>query len=456
MTRRQKILIIAFPGQGHINPSLQFAKRLLNMNVEVTFCTNSSVIRLIENQTTHHGLTFAPVSEDARKVNSTLEEFISDFAINGTREVSKMIKSAFTTGRPFDHMVYTTIVTWAADVANTYSLKSTLLWCQSATILDLYYYYFNGYQDLITSNKNNPKFLIKLPGLPSLTISDLPTFFLPECPEEHDFVLPLFRDHIDALKKSPRILVSTFNELEIGPIKAIEKLQLLSVGPLIPSAFLDGKDPLDNSFGGDLFETTEEDYIKWLNTKAKSSVVYVSFGSMSTLSNDQAEEMAIGLLESKRPFLWVIRDENKGSNLSKIDELRKQGMIVGWCSQVEVLSHQAIGCFVTHCGWNSTVEALAAGVPTVAFSQWSDQGTNGKMIEDVWKTGVRVKRKEGDGVVTGNEIKRCVEMVMENEEMRRNAEKWRDLAREAVSNDGSSIVNLQSFLDGVWNRITKL
>ena len=67
-------------------------------------------------------------------------------------------------------------------------------------------------------------------------------------------------------------------------------------------------------------------------------------------------------------------------------------------SQVEVLSHGSLGCFVTHCGWNSTMESLGSGVPMVAFPQWTDQGTNAKMVQDVWKTGVRVDDKvNGDG-----------------------------------------------------------
>ncbi|PWA54376.1 UDP-Glycosyltransferase superfamily protein [Artemisia annua] len=448
MTAHHRILIVVFPGQGHINPSLQFAKRILSMGVEeVTFCTNMSVVRRIEKQTTHHGLTFAPISENDPKPNETLEQFCSDFATNGAPAVSDIIKSAAASGNPFDHLVYTTIVPWAAGVAKAHGIKSTLLWCQSATILDLYYYYFNGFGDLISCSNKNPSFAITLPGLPPLNTCDLPTFFLPSRPQEHDFAIPLFKDHIDVLGENPRVLISTFNELEVEPIRALKNLELLPVGPLIPSAFLDGQDPSDNSFGGDLFEKSVEDYIKWLNTKPKSSVVYVSFGSMSTLSFDQAEEMANGLLESGRPFLWVIRDGGETLEVSKIEEMKKQGMIVGWCSQVEVLSHQAIGCFVSHCGWNSTVEALAAGVPTVAFPQWTDQGTNAKMIEDVWKTGVRVRKREGHEVVDGKEIERCVKMVMGNEEMRRNAEKWKDLARKAVNNGGSSTINLQAFLD---------
>ncbi|KAM0038250.1 putative crocetin glucosyltransferase [Helianthus debilis subsp. tardiflorus] len=107
-----------------------------------------------------------------------------------------------------------------------------------------------------------------------------------------------------------------------------------------------------------------------------------------------------------------------------------------------------------HGGWNSTVEALAGGVPSVVFSQWSDQAINAKMIEDFWKTGVKVKKREGDGMVEGKEIKRCVEIVMEDGEMRRNAEKWKELARQALGNSGSSALNLQSFVDDVRNKTT--
>ncbi|KAL6191311.1 hypothetical protein ACLB2K_037702 [Fragaria x ananassa] len=123
-------------------------------------------------------------------------------------------------------------------------------------------------------------------------------------------------------------------------------------------------------------------------------------------------------------------------------------MIVPWCSQVEVLSNPSLGCFVTHCGWNSTLESLVSGVPVVAFPQWTDQGTNAKLIEDTWKTGVRVEPNE-EGVVVGEEIKSCLDVVMESDKMRMNAKKWKDLAREAVSEGGSSDKNMKVFLDQI-------
>ncbi|CAN0912384.1 UDP-glycosyltransferase 75C1 [Linum grandiflorum] len=118
---------------------------------------------------------------------------------------------------------------------------------------------------------------------------------------------------------------------------------------------------------------------------------------------------------------------------------------MAWCSQGEVLSHEAVGCFVTHCGWNSTLEGMCLGVPLVAFPQWSDQMTNAKLVEDVWKIGVRV------------EIRRCLDLVMGEggqvgEQVRKNANKWKQLAKDAMREGGSSHSNLQAFVNEVTGK----
>ncbi|PWA66078.1 UDP-glucuronosyl/UDP-glucosyltransferase [Artemisia annua] len=443
MTVNQKILIVADPLQGIITPSYRLATRLIKMGVAVTFATSfTGVKHIMDKQTTHTSLTFAPFSDghdtdgsNSKQPTPSLQQLKLDFATNGSCAVADIISSAAAEGQPFDNVVYSILVPWAATVAMAHGVKTTLFWCQSAVMCDIYYYLFNGYKDLISDTKNNSTIPISLPGLPPLINADLPSVFWPSSPKEHGFFLEIVKDHIDVLRIAPRVLVNTFEKLETEYIKLVDKLDLIPVGPLIPS---------DEKESG-----TPDNCIEWLNTKQESSVVYVSFGTQAALSMDQIDEIASGLIEIRRPFLWVIRDSDQATRLSKIDELQKQGMIVDWCSQAMVLRHQAIGCFVMHGGWNSTTESLVAGVPTVVFPQWSDQGTNGKMIQDVWKTGVRVTRREADGIVEGKEIKRCVEMVIEDNEMTRNAERWRDLAREALSDGGSSNVNLQAFLDDV-------
>ncbi|KAL4181203.1 hypothetical protein AMTRI_Chr12g236020 [Amborella trichopoda] len=67
------------------------------------------------------------------------------------------------------------------------------------------------------------------------------------------------------------------------------------------------------------------------------------------------------------------------------------GIVVAWCPQVEVLSHPSLACFLTHCGWNSTLETVAAGVPVITFPQWTDQPTNAMFLVDVLRVGVQLK-----------------------------------------------------------------
>nr|UHH90494.1 UDP-glycosyltransferase [Nicotiana benthamiana] len=462
------VLLVTFPAQGHINPCLQFAMRLIRMGIEVTFATSIFAHRRMAKTTTStlpKGLNFAAFSDgydDGFKADEhDSQHYMSEIKSRGSKTLRDIILKSSDEGRPMTSLVYSLLLPWAANVARELHIPCALLWIQPATVLDIYYYYFNGYEDAIKGSNNDPNWCIQLPNLPLLKSQDLPSFLLSSSNEgKYSFALPTFKEQLDTLdiEDNPKVLVNTFDALEQEELKAIEKYNLIGIGPLIPSTFLDGKDPLDSSFAGDLFQKSN-DSIEWLNSKANSSVVYISFGSLLNLSKNQKEEIAKGLIEIKRPFLWVIRDQENGKGdekeeekLSCMMELEKQGKIVPWCSQLEVLTHPSLGCFVSHCGWNSTLESLSTGVPVVAFPHWTDQGTNAKLIEDVWKIGVRLKKNE-DGVVESEEIKRCIEMVMnggeKGEEMRRNAQKWKELAREAVKEGGSSYMNLKAFVQEV-------
>ncbi|WMV48368.1 hypothetical protein MTR67_041753 [Solanum verrucosum] len=170
------------------------------------------------------------------------------------------------------------------------------------------------------------------------------------------------------------------------------------------------------------------------------------------------EEIGQALNKLGRPFLWVTREGQIEEKLTCKDELEKQGKLVSWCSQVEVLKHPSVGCFLTHCGWNSTLESIASGVPIVACPIWNDQLCNAKLVQDVWKNGVRVDTGDG-GIVERDEFERCIEIVMgsgdDGGKLRKNAKKWSDLAKEAMKKNGSSVVNLKTYaneflLAGSW------
>ncbi|XP_058200950.1 crocetin glucosyltransferase, chloroplastic-like [Rhododendron vialii] len=445
-----RLLLVTFPGQPQINPGLELAKRLLKMGVDVTYATAFSAInRMIRSTTrTPPGLTFFGFSDghDGGWEMDNLDNQMEELKRRGSEAVANLITSEAERGQAFMHVVYTPFVPWAGQVAHDLHVPSTFMWIQPATILDIYYYYFNGYGDSIRNNMSDPSWSVELPGLPPVTGSDLPSYLLAS--NTYNFALPLLKEHFDVLdaRNNSKVLVNSFDALEPGALRAIEKLNLVAIGPLIPSAFLDGKDPSDNSFGGDLFEDSKA-YIKWLDSKPSDSVIYAAFGSYSPIAKQQLEEISQGLLACGRPFLWVVRATEE-EKLSCKEKLEQQGMIVPWCSQVEVLSHPSVGCFLSHCGWNSSMESLVSGVPVVAFPQWADQVTNAKLIQDVWKTGTRVKPNL-DHLVESDEIKRCIEMVMGGDEMRTNAKKWKDLAREAGKDGGSSEKNLRTFVDEV-------
>ncbi|PQQ12557.1 UDP-glycosyltransferase 74E2-like [Prunus yedoensis var. nudiflora] len=107
--------------------------------------------------------------------------------------------------------------------------------------------------------------------------------------------------------------------------------------------------------------------IKWLDLKKACTVVYVSFGSVANLEEKQMEELALGLKRSKTSFMWVVRESEIQKLPSNFEEqTSEKGLVVNWCPQLQALAHRAIGCFMTHCGWNSTLEALSLGVPMVA------------------------------------------------------------------------------------------
>ena len=213
--------------------------------------------------------------------------------------------------------------------------------------------------------------------------------------------------------------------------------------------YLDKRLEDDKDYGLSLFKPNTDTCITWLDTKDINSVVYVSFGSMASLGEEQMEELAWGLKRSNSYFLWVVREsEEEKLPTNFVEETSEKGLFVSWCHQVEVLAHKAVGCFMTHCGWNSTLEALSQGVPMIAMPCWADQPTNAKFVEDVWEVGVRVTVDE-KGIAKREEIEECIREVMEGErgnEMKRNGEKWKELGKEAVNEGGSSDSNIEEFV----------
>ncbi|MCD9642523.1 hypothetical protein HAX54_029365 [Datura stramonium] len=217
-------------------------------------------------------------------------------------------------GCPFKRIIYLTLTAWSRYVGQEHKRSiDTLwfLWIQPATVLDIYYYFFNGYEDSI---KNCSK---------DQSLGKQTAFIL-----------------LDKVEIKQKVLVNTFDALEFDALK---------------------------DFG---------DYMDYLDSKAKESVVYVAFGSYSQIPNQLMEEIAQGLVLCKRPFLWVIREGEWRKAFEKLsckEELEELGKTVSWCSQVGVLQHPSLACFLSSlCGWNSSMETYSR-VPLVACPIWTDQ-----------------------------------------------------------------------------------
>ncbi|GAV64450.1 UDPGT domain-containing protein, partial [Cephalotus follicularis] len=199
----------------------------------------------------------------------------------------------------------------------------------------------------------------------------------------------------------------------------------------------------------------------WLDKQPSESVLYVSFGSGGTLSHEQTIELAWGLELSKQRFIWVARQPTKttgdgcfftvgngGDDLSNylpegfLIRTHNLGLVVQeWAPQIDILSHPSIGGFLSHCGWNSTLESITNGVPMIAWPLYAEQRMNATLVTEELGIAVRSKTLASKGIVGREEIKTMVRSIMVDEEGHAIKAKVKELkhdAEKALNEDGSS------------------
>uniref|UniRef100_A0A803Q8B1 Glycosyltransferase n=1 Tax=Cannabis sativa TaxID=3483 RepID=A0A803Q8B1_CANSA len=200
----------------------------------------------------------------------------------------------------------------------------------------------------------------------------------------------------------------------------------------------------------------------WLDEKESSSVLYVAFGSQATVSSEQVREIAKGLEDSNVNFLWVLRKSEPEENkfLEEFENrVKSRGIVVrDWVNQMETLKHKSVKGFFSHCGWNSVMESLSAGLPILGFPMMAEQHINAKMVVEEIKIGLRVKSCDGslNGIVKSEEVSKMVKELMEGEvgkEMRKKVEEFAVMAHKAVQKGGSSWETLDLLLSSTKQRI---
>lgn len=453
MEREQKtssashVLVLPLPIQGHINPMLQFSKRLASKGLRVTLITPTSMGTSM-HQDNACSINMEPIFDGYREGEraATAEEYIERFKDTIPQSLAELIDKNSTSQYPAKFIIYDSILPWVLDVAKSWGIEGGPFFTQSCAVTVLYYHTLQGSALKIPMEEKSP---VSLPSLPQLEFSDLPS--LVHGPGSYPGIYDLLFSQFSNIDEASWLLWNTFNELEDEIVDWMaSKWPVKPIGPTIPSMFLDKRLEDDKDYGLSLFKPNSETCMKWLDSKEPGSVVYVSFGSLAVLTEDQMAELAWGLKRSNTHFLWVVRESEKQKVPGNfVEETTEMGLIITWSPQLKVLAHKSVGCFMTHCGWNSTLEALSLGVPMVAMPQWTDQPSNAKFVADVWQAGVRVKVGE-NGMVTQEEIERCIrEVMMEGErrdEIRTHSEKWKKLARMAMDEGGSSDKNIDEFV----------
>ncbi|GJN29325.1 hypothetical protein PR202_gb17543 [Eleusine coracana subsp. coracana] len=259
--------------------------------------------------------------------------------------------------------------------------------------------------------------------------------------------------------------MNTFLEMEpdfVAGYAAARNMKVWTVGPV--SLYHQNRAVTLATRGKTAACVDAEDCLRWLDGKEPGSVIYVSFGSIAQANAKQAVELGLGLEASGHAFVWAVRDADAYDDTARafLCELEARvvgrGLVVsGWAPQVLVLSHPAVGGFVTHCGWNSTLEAVAAGLPVVTWPHFADQFLNEKMAVEVLGIGVSVGVKEPlmygraaeKEIVVGRDVvEEAVRSVMgDAEERRRRARALAGKARAAMREGGSSRANLLDLVE---------
>ncbi|XP_039172515.1 UDP-glycosyltransferase 82A1-like [Eucalyptus grandis] len=236
---------------------------------------------------------------------------------------------------------------------------------------------------------------------PSLTTQDLPWLIGPVNAQKARFK---FWTRTLRRSKSLRWLLvnSCPEEEEKAPIQCSRGYpSIVPIGPMTVHSLLT-KNPS--------FWEEDTTCLTWLKDQEANSVIYVSFGSwVSPIGRDKVASLALSLESTRRPFLWVLRlSWREALPHGFLERVRSQGRVVSWAPQVEVLRDGAIGCFITHCGWNSVVEAVQFGRRMLCWPVAGDQFVNCKYIVEAWRIGVRL------GGFEEREVKDGVKWVMED------------------------------------------
>ncbi|KAL5559404.1 hypothetical protein UlMin_035615 [Ulmus minor] len=452
------VLMFPFMAQGHTLPLLDLSKVLASKNIKVTILTTPSNAKSILDKVAVFNnihlveIPFPAIDGLPEGCENTSQLPSLDFHFPFLL-ATKKLQTPFE--KVLQNMKYSQNL--PSFVISDFFLGFTLYSCRAFGVPRLVFHGMSALTMAIIKSSlvHNPHLKSKsdsdpldLPGLKLpfvVTTPDLPIEVV-EFSDLHSPMTQFLSEVGEADLNSWGVVVNSFAEIEMGQVSSFEAFYTKGclawcVGPL--NLYNKGLD-LDSSL-----------HTKWLNEQEKNSVLYVSFGSQADLSEAQLDEVAFGLEDSEQSFIWVVRSKTWSPPNGMKERIKNRGLIISeWVDQRHILSQNAIGGFLSHCGWNSCLESLSSGVPILAWPLFAEQSLNAKVIVEGLESGLRISRKAGfgleSGVVSRQMICRGARELMKGEkgkQVRERAEALGVAAKQAVEEGGSSHRTLDEMLE---------
>ncbi|XP_023745822.1 UDP-glycosyltransferase 85A8 [Lactuca sativa] len=468
-------ICIPYPAQGHINPMMKLAKLLHFKGFHISFVnTHYNHKRLLRSRgsSSLDGLPdfrfysipdgLPPSDVEATQSIPALCESVPKQSFEPFCELISRLKGGEESdGPPPTCIISDGCMSFTLKAAQKFGLPEVLFWTPSTCGVLAYTHYRDlverGYTPLKDMSEVTNGYLERnldwIPGMNNIRLKDFPSFI--RTTDINDTMLNYLITESAAIPRGSAVVLNTFDALEhdsVNPLMALNP-RTFTIGPLhLMQQHIENEQV--KHIGSNLWKE-DESCISWLDTKDPGSVVYVNFGSITVMTKEQLIEFGWGLANSKKDFLWITRPDIVGGNEAMmppefVDETKGRGMVTSWCPQEQVLKHPAIGAFLTHSGWNSTIESISSGVPVICWPFFAEQQTNCRYSCVEWGIGMEI-----DSNVKREEVEAQVREMMDGKKgkmMKCKALEWKKKAEEAVAIEGSSYLNFDKLVTEVLLR----
>lgn len=458
------VVIFPLPAVGHVNSMLKLAELLSQAGIKITFLVTEyyydRIIRHSSDAFSRYmlirGFQFKTIIDGLPMDHPRTPDKFTEIVDSLNFATPPLLKETVTDSHsPVNCIITDGHMSHAIDVAREVGISIIYF----RTISACAFWSFHCIPDIIDAGElpikgteDMDRLITNVPGMEGfLRCRDLPSFC--RVNDSMDPQLLHFARETRLSARADGFILNTFEDLErpiLSQIRNDSCPNIYSIGPL--NAHLKVRIPEKTHSSSGLWKV-DRSCMAWLDKQPKQSVIFVSFGSIAVMSRDQLIEFYYGLVNSNKSFLWVIRPDlisgKDGENQipeELVEATKERGYIAGWVPQEEVLAHKAVGGFLTHCGWNSTLESIVAGIPMICWPSFGDQQINSRFVDEVWKLGLDIKDSCDRNIVekTVNDL-----MVERKEGFMESADRMANLAKKSVNEGGSSYCNMDRLVNDI-------